>query len=109
MLNSYDGRNFYNNPELPAGVTCGISACVDANGNLWDPYTEPDYGPDPGANNEDLDYDVDDFYDSLDAEAESFDDLDGSGGGGGDDDDDYLGLNFYDDEGNFDLDSQDYA
>ena len=45
----------------------------------------------------------------LTLKAESFDDLDGSGGGGGDDDDDYLGLNFYDDEGNFDLDSQDYA
>ena len=74
---------------LPEGITCGLSACVDANGNIVDfNDTNYDLGPDPGA-------------DDLD--------LDGSGGGGGGDDDDYLGLNFYDDEGNFDLNSQDYA
>ena len=74
---------------LPEGITCGLSACIDANGNIVDfNDTNYDLGPDPGA-------------DDLD--------LDGSGGGGGGDDDDYLGLNFYDDGGNFDLNSQDYA
>ena len=76
---------------LPEGITCGLSACIDANGNIVDfNDTNYDLGPDPGA-------------DDLDLDGGGF------GGGGGGDDDDYLGLNFYDDEGNFDLDSQDYA
>ena len=66
-----DGLNSYNDSSLPPGVTCGLSACVDSNGNLWPPYdpaNEPDFGPDPGANGDD--FEEDDTYD----DSESFDD-----------------------------------